>query len=88
MTETYPRIGGLGSVAALRKRFRELALALPCDDAAVAAPDSPLARPLLLHGAAGARFDLANRFVIQPMEGWDGTLDGYPTELTLRRWRR
>ena len=29
-----------------------------------------------------------NRFSILPMEGWDGTPDGRPTELTLRRWRR
>lgn len=85
--ETYPRIGGLGSAGALRARLQELGLALPCDDAALPAPESPLAQSLRLHGAAGARFDLANRFVIQPMEGWDGTLDGYPTELTLRRWR-
>jgi 2,4-dienoyl-CoA reductase-like NADH-dependent reductase (Old Yellow Enzyme family) len=28
-----------------------------------------------------------NRVVIQPMEGWDGTTDGHPSELTTRRWR-
>ncbi|MGH7789608.1 MAG: hypothetical protein ACRERC_22240 [Candidatus Binatia bacterium] len=32
-------------------------------------------------------FALANRFVVQPMEGWDGTDDGRPTPLTERRWR-
>lgn len=31
---------------------------------------------------------IGNRFAILPMEGWDGTRDGNPTELTLRRWRR
>ena len=86
MTDIYPRVGGLGSVAALRERLQELGVALPCDDAALAAADSPLAQPLRLQGVAGARFELGNRFVIQPMEGWDGTLDGHPTELTLRRW--
>ena len=30
----------------------------------------------------------ANRFAVHPMEGWDGTEDGRPSELTLRRWRR
>jgi NADPH2 dehydrogenase len=30
---------------------------------------------------------IGNRFCIQPMEGWDGTTDGKPTELTFRRWR-
>ncbi|MHC4376059.1 MAG: oxidoreductase [Planctomycetota bacterium] len=27
-----------------------------------------------------------NRFAIHPMEGWDGTADGAPSEWTLRRW--
>jgi 2,4-dienoyl-CoA reductase-like NADH-dependent reductase (Old Yellow Enzyme family) len=29
-----------------------------------------------------------NRWCILPMEGWDGTLDGRPTDLTCRRWTR
>ena len=29
-----------------------------------------------------------NRFAILPMEGWDGTADGRPTELVERRWQR
>jgi 2,4-dienoyl-CoA reductase-like NADH-dependent reductase (Old Yellow Enzyme family) len=31
---------------------------------------------------------LANRWAVLPMEGWDGTADGRPTELVRRRWRR
>ncbi|HBF22507.1 MAG TPA: NADH:flavin oxidoreductase [Planctomycetes bacterium] len=31
---------------------------------------------------------LRNRFAIHPMEGWDGTHEGLPSEATLRRWRR
>ena len=31
---------------------------------------------------------LSNRFCIHPMEGWDATGDGMPSEHTLRRWRR
>ena len=31
---------------------------------------------------------VGNRFVIHPMEGCDGTLDGAPDELTFRRWAR
>lgn len=30
----------------------------------------------------------ANRFAILPMEGWDGTDDGRPTDLVRRRWSR
>ncbi len=29
---------------------------------------------------------VGNRFAILPMEGWDGTNDGMPTEFTVRRW--
>ena len=31
---------------------------------------------------------IANRMVCQPMEGCDGTYDGRPGELTLRKYRR
>ncbi len=30
---------------------------------------------------------IGNRFCILPMEGWDGTPDGRPTELTKLRWK-
>src|SRR4030095_5880910 len=30
---------------------------------------------------------VGTRFCILPMEGWDGTKDGEPTDLTRRRWR-
>ena len=43
----------------------------------------PLGQPLALAGKT-----LSNRFAIHPMEGWDGTSDGLPSEATLRRWRR
>ena len=31
---------------------------------------------------------VGNRFCVLPMEGWDGTTDGEPSELTRRRWQR
>ena len=31
---------------------------------------------------------IGNRFAILPMEGWDGTRDGKPSDLTRRRWQR
>ncbi|MBC6998472.1 NADH:flavin oxidoreductase [Cytophaga sp. FL35] len=31
-------------------------------------------------------FNIGNRFCILPMEGWDGTKDGLPTDHTRRRW--
>jgi 2,4-dienoyl-CoA reductase-like NADH-dependent reductase (Old Yellow Enzyme family) len=75
----FPRVKTLRDVDALRARLAELALDLPCDDDALSAADgSPLADPL----PAGS----VNRWVVQPMEGWDATTDGAPTDLVTRRW--
>lgn len=81
----YPRLARLTTPAALRARFRELNLTLDLDDERLPAPQSPLAQPLRLP-ASGRR--IGNRWCIQPMEGWDGTPDGKPSELTRRRWQR
>ena len=66
-----------------RGRLAELGLAVALDDACEGA-EGPLGQPL--EWAPGRQ--LANRFAIHPMEGWDGTRDGSPSDLTLRRWRR
>jgi 2,4-dienoyl-CoA reductase-like NADH-dependent reductase (Old Yellow Enzyme family) len=42
----------------------------------------------LLQPASVGPFTVGNRWCVQPMEGCDGTLDGRPDELTLRRFRR
>ena len=44
---------------------------------------SSLGTPLTLKSG----FEIGNRFCILPMEGWDGTIDGLPTEHTKRRWQ-
>jgi len=47
-------------------------------------PDlSPLRQAAVIGSAT-----VGNRLAIQPMEGCDGNLDGTPSELTLRRYRR
>lgn len=84
MSERWPRVASLRTAAALRARLAALGVVLPCDDAIETGPAAPLARTLPLGGGLVA----GNRFAIQPMEGWDGTPDGLPTELTLRRWQR
>lgn len=43
---------------------------------------APLAQPYSF-----GELRIGNRFCILPMEGWDGTVDGRPSELTIRRWR-
>ncbi|MGA1489638.1 MAG: hypothetical protein ACO4B3_11595 [Planctomycetota bacterium] len=68
-------------LAALHARLGELAPDLDLEEV----PDDPdpLAAPLERGG-----WRLSNRFVVQPMEGWDGTADGGASPDTLRRWRR
>ena len=78
----FLNLGGVRSAADFREALGGLGLSIPCDEEVVAGGESPLARPL---SAGGAR--AGNRFAVHPMEGWDGTADGRPTELTRRRWR-
>ncbi len=73
--------GHFRTVEAFRARLAELALDFSVDDAPQ--EDGPLAQPT---EAFGRRLD--NRFAALPMEGWDGTAAGAPSEHTLRRWRR
>ncbi|MFP5321680.1 MAG: NADH:flavin oxidoreductase [Acidimicrobiia bacterium] len=82
----YPQVKNLGSPSALRDRLAELGVELPV--AEDVRPDGPLAQPVTFtDGSAGER-RIANRFAILPMEGWDGTTDGRPTDLVRRRWQR
>jgi 2,4-dienoyl-CoA reductase-like NADH-dependent reductase (Old Yellow Enzyme family) len=75
------QIKQLRTVGALRERLAELGLDVAVDDAVD--PNGPLAQPLAIDDRT-----IGNRFAILPMEGWDGTEDGRPTELVERRWRR
>ena len=78
----YPRIASFKTHADFCRRLEELGLDLPCDQKVLHGSDSPLAETIDLDGIA-----IGNRFCILPMEGWDGTSDGRPTELTRRRWQ-
>ncbi len=81
MTRFVPP-GRCRDAAAFRAQWRAVAPDLDC----VLQPsgkDGPLGEPLTL---PAGRLD--NRFAIHPMEGWDATVDGRPTDRTLRRWRR
>jgi 2,4-dienoyl-CoA reductase-like NADH-dependent reductase (Old Yellow Enzyme family) len=77
----HVQVRTLRTAEAFLAHVAALGIALPFDAGVV--PDGPLAAPLPLFGRTAA-----NRFAILPMEGWDGTDDGRPTELVLRRWRR
>jgi 2,4-dienoyl-CoA reductase-like NADH-dependent reductase (Old Yellow Enzyme family) len=77
------RLGSVKSVSQFAEHVRALQLQIPCDPEILGAAQSPLFAPLVRGGVR-----IGNRIAINPMEGWDGTADGAPTENTLRRWRR
>lgn len=62
----------------LKREIDRLGLAIPLESDI---------RESLKPGRIGKRA-VGNRFVIHPMEGCDGTLDGRPDEITYHRWGR
>lgn len=78
----YPRIARLKTHAQFTHYLNELKLDLPCEEILESGIESVLAQPIDVHD-----FKIGNRFSILPMEGWDGTTDGKPTDLTRRRWK-
>ena len=78
----YTKVKSLETPANFRANLQSLGLSMPCDDSVESGPASPLAAPLEVDGLR-----VGNRFAIQPMEGWDGSEDGLPSDNTRRRWR-
>lgn len=79
------RIASLKTPEAFRAHVATLGIDLPCDDQ-IETSESPIAEPvknLTINGKT-----IGNRIALHPMEGWDGTTDGHPTEPVRRRWRR
>src|SRR5215216_62183 len=79
----YTHVGGLRDVESFRRYLAELQINIPCDNQLISGRTSPLAQPIDIGGAK-----VGNRIAAQPMEGWDATAEGRPTELTFRRWQR
>lgn len=79
----HPKLASFKTPDALRDRFAHLGWDIPI---AGQGPWQALARPV--PAGAGCPGGLGNRLAILPMEGWDGTPDGHPTDLVRRRWRR
>lgn len=79
----YVKLAALKSVDEFIDVLQRLNLHIPCDRQVLSGDASPLAQPLTVDGLT-----IGNRFAVQPMEGWDGTPDGRPSEMTFRRWRR
>ena len=79
----YRRVAQLRTAEKFRDYLNSLNIDLPFDETLESGPDAPLAQK---HSTG--RFTVGNRFCVLPMEGWDGTTDGRPSELTFRRWER
>lgn len=81
MGGSFPQVRRLEDIGALRARLAELDAALPVAERV--STNGALASPLRHRDV-----ELANRFCVLPMEGWDATDDGRPTDLVRRRWSR
>ena len=78
----WPRVASFKTPEAFRRHLAASSIGLDLDDELASPPSSPLARSFEIDGAR-----IGNRFCILPMEGWDGTREGAPSDLTRRRWR-
>ena len=76
----YPRVASLKTAAAFRAHLERSSISLEFDD--IVDASGALAQPIEVDGIR-----VGNRFCVLPMEGWDGTTSGEPSDLTRRRWR-
>src|ERR1043165_7198462 len=83
MPDSYTHLGGLRDIQSFRRYLADREIDIPCDDQLNEDDASPVAQAINVHGTR-----IANRIVAQPMEGWDATAAGRPTDLTFRRWQR
>ncbi len=83
MEVCYHRIATLKTPQAFLEELNQLGVQVPFDRTVTPSPAGALSRPFFLSDG----FKIGNRFCVQPMEGWDGTRDGKPTEFTVRRWK-
>ncbi len=80
----YPRMAQLKTAGDLRSYLQANAIDLPFDNELLPPGESPFGQPIVLKSGK----TVGNRLCILPMEGWDGTLDGHPTEATRARWKK
>jgi 2,4-dienoyl-CoA reductase-like NADH-dependent reductase (Old Yellow Enzyme family) len=80
MPITIKRVAQLKTAEQFRDHLRAVGADIAFDE--TVSPTGALGQPDTVHGRT-----VGNRFAILPMEGWDGTADGKPTALTVRRWK-
>jgi len=79
----YKRIAQLKTAQDFRDYLKTIGVELPFDDTLASPDQSPARKDFTLKSG----MTIGNRFCILPMEGWDGTPDGRPSEYTKRRWK-
>jgi 2,4-dienoyl-CoA reductase-like NADH-dependent reductase (Old Yellow Enzyme family) len=82
-TEAILRLGSLKHVERFQGHLQALDVRIPCDSQILTKAASPLRWPL-----RKGPLKIGNRIAVQPMEGWDATPEGAPSENTVRRWQR
>ena len=86
MSVRWTQVKKLVTVEAFRAHCAELGIEIPIDD--TVDPAGVLAESVPIGDGASGTLRAPNRFAVLPMEGWDGTTDGRPTDLVRRRWQR
>ena len=77
------RVAQMKTAEQFESHVQTLGINLPFDREVAVGEGAPLAAPLQVYGRT-----IGNRFCVLPMEGWDGTADGRPSDYTARRWTR
>ncbi|MVM29655.1 NADH:flavin oxidoreductase [Spirosoma sp. HMF4905] len=80
----FPRMAQLKTAVDLRNYLEKNDINLPFDDTLLPPTESPFNRSIQLKSGK----TIGNSLCILPMEGWDGTTDGRPTDFTRNRWKK
>lgn len=84
--QRFTQVKNLRSVDDVRAHCDTLGIEIPIADTVDSA--GVLATPIEVRDGSAGTLIVPNRFAILPMEGWDATTDGMPTDLVRRRWQR
>ena len=80
----FPRMAQLKTAADFRNYLETNAIELPFDNELLPPLETPFSRSIQLNSGR----PIGNSLCILPMEGWDGTTDGRPTDFTRNRWKK
>jgi NADPH2 dehydrogenase len=78
----YTRIAQLKTAAVFKQYMADAGLDLPFSECLSEPSKSPFSKSIALKSGK----TIGNSLCILPMEGWDGTTDGRPSDFTRNRW--